>query len=223
MSSDYDASEFVDGDLGHIRPQSGSLGNPMPYHRAPTREEVDSKVAEAQQKLIELRRAQDELERERAALEETRRRQMEFQTGRQEMIQNLTRGLSLLEEAELESRREVDQTAKTLAGLKDALGKIQAVHEESWNKDNFQVELTRALTALENGRMEWNTARLKFPVLSGTASNTSDVPFPAQSPGTLLDRYTFGDLCRVGFALTWPLAAVALLALGALAAVLFRH
>ena len=52
--------------------------------RAPTREEVDSKVAEAQQKLAELKRAQEDLERERSALEEVRRRQMEFQNGRKE-------------------------------------------------------------------------------------------------------------------------------------------
>lgn len=221
MSSDYDASEFVDGDVGSRRPQSAVPGNPVPYHRAPTREEVDSKVAEAQQKLIELRRAQEELERERAALEETRRRQMEFQTGRQEMIQNLTRGLSLLEEAELEARREVDQTAKTLAGLKEALTKIQAVREESWNKENFQVELTRALTALENGRMEWNAARLKYPVLSGTPVEKGGVAPAGQAAGTLFDRYTFSELCRLGFALTWPLAAVALLALGVMAIVLF--
>lgn len=223
MSSDYDASEFVDGDLGSRRPQSAAPGSPVPYHRAPTREEVDSKVAEAQQKLIELRRAQEELERERAALEETRRRQMEFQTGRQEMIQNLTRGLTLLEEAELEARREVEQTTKTLAGLKEALSKIQAVHEETWNKENFQVELTRALTALENGRMEWNAARLRYPVLSGANPEKGGGTTSNQTAGTLFDRYTFGELCRLGFALTWPLAAVALMALGVMALVLFKR
>ena len=223
MSSDYDASEFVDGDLGARRTQSAAPGNPVPYQRATTREEVDSKVAEAQQKLIELRRAQEELERERAALEETRRRQMEFQTGRQEMIQNLTRGLTLLEEAELEARREVDQTTKTLAAMKDALSKIQAIREETWNKENFQVELTRALTALENGRMEWNTARLNYPVLSGATPDKGGVAPSSQASGTLFDRYTFGELCRLGFALTWPLAVVALLALGVMAIVLFKR
>ena len=97
MSSDYDATEFIDGDFEsrpspHPAASSGALQLP----RAPTREEVDSKVAETQQKLVELRRAQEELERERAALEETRRRQAEFQTGRKEMMQSLTRGVGLL-------------------------------------------------------------------------------------------------------------------------------
>src|SRR5262245_28580604 len=111
MSSDYDASEFVDTDLQGQR-ASSSAGASL--RRAPTREEVDSKVAEAQQKLMELKREQEALERERAGLEETRRRQMEFQTGRQEMIQNLTRGLGLLEESELAARRDAEQMTKTV-------------------------------------------------------------------------------------------------------------
>ena len=68
MSSDYDATEFIDGDLqGHKPADPAAPPGAGPAQRAPTREEVDSKVAEAQQKLAELRRAQEELERERAA------------------------------------------------------------------------------------------------------------------------------------------------------------
>src|SRR5438552_12729620 len=151
MPSDYDATEFVDGDFQtHLpAPSAGRL------ERAPTREEVDSKVAAAQQRLAELKREKDEVERERAALEETRRRQMEFQAGRAEMIQNLTRGVGLLEEAEFSARRDAEQMAKALLELRDALTKVEAIREEIWTRDNFDVELTRALTVLENARMEW--------------------------------------------------------------------
>src|SRR5512139_718203 len=114
MSSNYDATEFVDGDFeGRRLPHSAASGGAA--GSAPSREEVDSKVLEAQQKLAELKRAQETLERERAALEETRRRQAEFQTGRQEVVQQLTRGLGLLEEAEFSARRDAEQMAKTLA------------------------------------------------------------------------------------------------------------
>src|SRR5512140_1991950 len=205
MSSEYDATEFVDGDFqAQKSPYSATpLGGGQPQ-RAPTREEVDSRVAEAQQKLAELKRAQEELERQRAALEETRRRQIEFQTGRQEMIHNLTRGLGLLEEAEFSARRDAEQMANALVDLRDALSKIEAVHEEAWTKDNLNTELTRALTALENARMEWNTARLKFPILSsppqdGSASN----PSGAVPTASLLAAHSFGELCRIGLGLTW--------------------
>ena len=225
MSSEYDPTEFVDGDLQAQKPAhsalSGGAGQPL---RAPTREEVAAELARKQQELAAIIREKEEKERERAALEETRRRQMEFHTGREEMIQNLTRGLGLLGEAEFGARRDAEQMAKALADLREALDKVQAIHEETWTKDNFSVELTRALTALENARMEWNAARLKFPVLSGQAAESGAAAPGAAAPApSFLATHSFGELCRVGLALTWPLAAVALLALAALLIALMRH
>jgi hypothetical protein len=114
--------------------------------------------------------------------------------------------------------------AKVLADLRDALGKIQAVNEETWTRDNFNAELTRALTTLENARMEWNAARLKFPVVSGQS--------PEAAPGgglaetgvrSLFSAYSFNDWCRLGFAVTWPLATVVALALIVLVVILARR
>lgn len=225
MPTEYDATEFVDTDFHNPKaayppPASSPTGGNF---RAPTREEVDSRVSEAQRKLAELKRAQEELERERAALEEVRRRQTEFQTGRQEMIQNLTRGLGLLEEAEFAARRDAEQMSKTVAELRDALAKVQAINEEVWSKEQFNVELTRALTTLENARMEWNSARLKFGVLSGETS-ASNLNSTGRAAGGKPDLAAlgFGELCKLGLAFTWPLAVVALLGLGVLVAILLR-
>jgi hypothetical protein len=217
MAPEYDATEFVDTDFQAHQTPGASLTDPL---RAPTREEVDRKVVEAQQKLAELKRAQEDLERERAALEELRRRQLEFQNGRQEMVRNLTRGLGLLEEAEFNARRDAEQMVKTVTDFRDALDKIQAIHDETWTKDNFSIELTRGLTTIENARMEWNAARLKFSVLDGEAkekSETGPVSAPALSP---FANASFGELCKFGLAMTWPLV---LIALGVLVAVLMRH
>jgi hypothetical protein len=225
MSSDYDATEFIDGDLqGQRPPNPAAPPGAAPAQRAPTREEVDSKLAEAQQKLAGLRRAQEELERERATLEETRRRQREFQTGRVEMVQNLTRGLGLLEEAEFTARRDAEQMAKALADLRDALSKVQAINEETWTHDNFNAELTRALTTLENARMEWNAARLKFPAVSGQSpEGAPGAGLPEAGVRSLFDTHSFSDWCRLSFAVTWPLATVVALALAALVVLLLRR
>jgi hypothetical protein len=222
MAADYDATEFVDDDFqAHKSPYSQSQLAATP-HRAPSREEVDTRVAEAQQKLAELKRAQEELERERATLEETRRRQVEFQTGREEMLESLTRGIGLIEEAEFTARCDAEQMGKTLAAFREALAKVQAIKEEGWTKDNFGVELTRALTILENARMEWNGARLKYPVLANTkVKEPSAEPTPELGP--LVAGHTFGELCRLGFALTWPLAIVLAAGLTGIAVILLRR
>jgi predicted nuclease with TOPRIM domain len=224
--SDYDPTDFVDNDFqAHKAPRAMTATGAGGPQRAPTREEVDSRVVEAQQKLAELKRAQEELERERSTLEETRRRQMEFQTSRQELIHSLTRGLGLLEETEFNARRDAEQMAKALADLRDALSKIEAIHEETWTKDNFNVELTRALTVIENARMEWNSSRLKFPVLSGQIpaepQTAADTP-PAREQPLLAQRGFFG-LCKVGLALTWPVVLAVLAALGVFLALWFSR
>src|SRR5690348_6566608 len=109
MPTEFDASDFVDSDFQPSRKATYTSTMTAPRddsERPPTREEVDSRVSETHSKLAELKRAQEELERERANLEELRRRQVEFQTGRDEMLQNLTRGLGLLEESEFAARRD---------------------------------------------------------------------------------------------------------------------
>jgi hypothetical protein len=225
MAAEYDATEFIDTDFeAHKAPSPFAATTSSDPLRAPTREEVDRKVVEAQQKLAELKRAQEDLERERAALEELRRRQLEFQNGRQEMVNNLTRGLGLLEEAEFNARRDSEQMTKTMTDFRDALDKIQNVRDETWTKENFQMELTRALTIVENARMEWNSARLKLPALAGEAaqkkSEVETAPQPVVSP---FAGMSFGELCKFGLAMTWPLLIVALGALGIFIAILLRR
>ncbi len=224
MATEYDAAEFVDTDFHSPQSPYATTATAVSgsnSFRAPSREEVDNRVVEAQQKLAELKRAQEELERERVALEEVRRRQTELQTGRQEMIQHLTRGLGLLEEAEFGARRDAEQMSKSIGELRDALGKVQAINEESWAKESFDIELTRALTTLENARMEWNTARLKFGVLSGSDSDRgSGAQNPTAAANPFFAPKSFFELCKLGLAFTWPLVLVALLALGAMLAIL---
>jgi multidrug efflux pump subunit AcrA (membrane-fusion protein) len=217
--SDFDPADFVDDDFQARKAQAASGAS----SRAPTREEVDTRVSDTQQKLVELKRAQEELERERSALEETRRRQMEFQTGRHEMIHNLTRGLGLLEEAEFTARRDAEQMAKTIADFRDVLSKIEVVREETWTTENFNVELTRALTSIENGRMEWNAARLKFPILTGEKPPGVAAGEASAPEAISVSNRSFSELCKLGLALTWPLALIALAALGVFVAILLSH
>jgi hypothetical protein len=223
MASNYDTTEFVDADFqAHKGPPSAS-GFAGLSPRAPTREEVDLKVTEAQQKLAELKRAQEELERERASLEETRRRQSEFQTGRSEMIQHLARGLTLLEKAEFDARQDAEQMKLVIAEFRAACTNLEAINEDSWSHESFGTELSRALACVENARMEWNAARLRFPILSGKAPETMESTGQTVSPVSMLDQMSLGKLCKVGLALTWPLAAVALMALGLMLFLVLRQ
>src|SRR5436190_7025079 len=216
MASEFDESDFVDGDFQAAKKSPFAAPQPGGAGRPPSREELDSRVTETQQRLMELKRAQEELERERATLEEARRRRTEFQTGREEMLQSLTRGVGFLEEAEFNARRDAEQMARTLCELREALTKVQTIHEETWTQENYNVELTRALTVIDNARMEWNAARLKWPLLSGPAAPEEDEVPAAKATAPSLESLDFFQLCKLGLAFTWPLVLVTLAALGVL-------
>jgi hypothetical protein len=225
----HDASEFVDSDFQSAQQSAFAAplaaapgGPPLRSNRPPTTEELAAMVSEKQIKLAELKRAQEELERERAGLEELRRRKMECQTGRDEMLQHLTRGIGLLEAAELSARRDAEQMARALSGFRDALSKVQSVNEQVWSQENFSVELTRALTTLENARMEWNAARLKFPLLSGIVPAGAEAAAPKAAP-SLLATAGLGQLCKIGLALTWPLVLLGLAGVAGLVLLLLRR
>jgi hypothetical protein len=68
--------------------------------------------------------------------------------------------------------------------------------------------------------MEWNSARLKWPVLSGQSQDQNAAKSAQSNP--LLATQSFVELCKVGLAFTWPLA-LALLAVTVLVILLLRH
>src|SRR5437764_14232721 len=116
MASQFDESDFVDSDFlaaqkAGYATGGGALKTPS-FNRPPTREELELKVSDTHVRLAELKRAQEELERQRAELEEAKRRRIEYQTGRSEMLQHLTRGVGLLEEGEFAARRDAVQMSK---------------------------------------------------------------------------------------------------------------
>ena len=181
--------------------------------RAPTREELDSQLTATQQDLAKLREAQEQLERAKAAIEEMRRRRGEFHTGREEMLQNLLRGVALLEQAEMNLRRDALQMGRTLEGLRGALGNVQGLNEQTWTDTTWETELARALAAIENARMEWNQARLAWSVLEEGSASAGQAAGSA-APVSLLTGLTTAQLARLGLAFNWP---VALLGLGVFA------
>jgi hypothetical protein len=128
------------------------------------------------------------------------------------MLQHLTRAVTLLEDAEFTARQEAEQLAKTLSELREHLAQLQDLEDQSWTQENYAVELTRALTNIENARMEYNAARLKWPLLSGANPANTATGATTPSPGPDLANLSFKTLCRVGLALTWPLVLVVVLA-----------
>lgn len=237
MASQFDESDFVDGDFvstqktfsttgfaaaptaaAPVAPSPAATTSPTAMNRPPSREEIETKVSDTQARLAELKRAQELLERERASLEEARRKRIEFQNGRAEMLEHLTRGVGILEESEITTRRNAEQMKQTVSDMRSALEKVHGLREDGWTDDNWQQELVKALTTLENARMEWNSARVKFAILDG-ALKAPEAEAKKNSVAALQEQ-SFFQLCKLGLALTWPVALV--VALGVAISLLWK-
>lgn len=226
MASKFDESEFIDADFQTAQREMGigtTANAGYQANRPPSREEIEARVSEAHTRLADLKRAQEQLERERAALEDVRRRRVEFQNGREEMLHHLTRGVDLLKEAEFSARREAEQMSKTLADLSEALARVESCREEQWTQENWNTELTRALTTLENARMEWNSARLKWPMLDGAMKPEGQQGEAQTGPMSFFEGKSFGELCSIGLALSWPVALATILGATVITVILLQR
>ena len=173
-------------------------------------EELDDQVSTLQTQLANLNHARDKLEREKATVEESRRRFSEFQTGREEMLHELTRSLGLLEEAQLDAQRDAEQMTRSIDDLRGALTKVDSLVEVDTHDEDWKVLLTRNLTTIENARMELNSARLKWTLLSGIRDDESQgftAPVQPGQTGLPLPK-SFAQLCLWGLALTWPMLLI---------------
>jgi DNA repair exonuclease SbcCD ATPase subunit len=172
----------------------------LPQHR----EEVDSKLDQAREHLLTLRRQQEELERQKSELEELRRKQEEYSRGRAEITDNLARGLLALERQQIESQRLAELSGKTIAAFRDYAEQIQQINDADWNSGNVRSELSRALGVLEGARLEYNRARSKLDCLNPAAGQDSE----AHPAGTTSKAVSKDEILRyacLGAAASAPL------------------
>lgn len=155
------------GSIATIVPEDGAALSivELPPHR----EEVDSKLEQARENLLTLRRQQEELERQKNELEELRRKQEEYGRGRADITDKLTRGLVALERQQVESQRLAELCSGTIDTFRDYSEQIQQINDEAWKSSNVRAELSKALGIIETARLEYNRAHAKLDCLNPAA------------------------------------------------------
>ena len=175
---------------------------------APSVEQLDDQVAQAQERLLALKRQAEQLEREKQKLEELSRKQEQFDTGRAEMVDKFTGSL-------VHIQRETDQTLKRLEILKNVqenfttyLHELEAINPKDWTPADLQKELSRALGAVEDARSVYVKAQAQVGADDEVATTGS--PYESELTG---GGHSFGYWLMAGFAFTLPLSALGLIGL----------
>ena len=183
-----------------ILSESGS-GAGLSVVDAPTcKQEVESRLDEAREQLLALRRQQEELDRQKSDLEELRRKQDEYARGRTEMIESLTRGLVLLEAEQTQAQRHAELCGTTSQAFRDYLEQLHSIRDEEWTSANVRSELSRALGVGDNARLEYNRARTKLECFAPPVEPVVDETAEAAIDWAEMLRYV-----RLGAAASAPL------------------
>jgi chromosome segregation ATPase len=184
----------------------------------PMDENMDQRVHIAQERLSRLRKEAEEIEREKVALEDLRRKQQGFLNGRTEMLERMSRAVALLDRETQDNRRKIEQMLVMRETFADHMDAVQSLTPEDWSRQNLQSELSRALGIIEDARMEYDRSMTRLQ--SYTHNPVAPVTAPAQHaaspavPTSLLpmgySRESFKQWAFYGLAFTAPVVGIAL-------------
>lgn len=170
------------------------------------RKGVTEQVARTSEELERLRQRQADLEKEKRALQELRQKHDDYTRGKQEMLEQLGEALLQLERDEVRSTQIVDLVASTRRRFKELFEEIEDIDEESWGEDHVGDELTRALTLLEDTRIEFKKSMVKIGTVMDTSERQSGSAGALEMavPGRASSR-SFGQWVKIGFAVSLPM------------------
>lgn len=211
--------EFVDTDLVSSAPPTegnGSNGNSKTQAQTSnSRAEIDARVEQARQQMLELRRQQEELERERQELEELRRREADFEAGKAEMVEELSRAVTSIEQEEFEIHKRSNQLGSFRQLFQDYVRQLQDIRENEWSRDELKGQLAKAVTVVEAARAEINKGRAQLDFLGGGVvqlpSDTTRAPAPILTAAP--EAFDFAAEVKRGFARYLPLILIGVAAL----------
>ncbi|OGV59438.1 MAG: hypothetical protein A2283_09235 [Lentisphaerae bacterium RIFOXYA12_FULL_48_11] len=211
-ASNARAEGLDDNDAIPVQPILGATLGKM----ARKKEEMSSQAANAAQEIERLRMRQEELEREKNALEELTRKQDQYERDKTDILEKLEKSLVAMEREESQATRMVELLSESRSRFKNTLTDIRAINEELWGDHNFTDELNRSVALIEAARMDYKKALAKIEAANWHVSPADGAEKTALDamgfePGVEKD---FGYWIKIGFAVSLPLMAMVVVVLG---------
>ncbi len=126
-------------------------------------EHIDEKVHQAEAQEQHLKRQLEQIERQKRELEELGRRQEQFNIGKAEFVDKLTRALVVVEREAFEANKRVESLETIRVSFAQHLENIESINPKAWDGMDIHRELTRALASVDDARAEYAKS---FPKVS---------------------------------------------------------
>jgi hypothetical protein len=195
-------------------PEPSKVSGPYLDLEEENAEDLGEEVQKTNTELEKLKRQLEDIEKQKLRLEELKKRQDELESGRTEMADKLTRSLVTVQREAEEAQKRLEQLNSIHNSFTQHLRYIEAINPKSWGAVDLPKELSKALSAVEDARVDYIKAQAKIAV-----EGSPDVPATAGLPGSFEQDYGFAEergfsyWLKSGFAFTLPLQIMGLLAL----------
>ena len=176
-------------------------------------EDIGQELQQRQQELILLQRQQQELEQRKRQLEELNTRRTELIHGQREIRERLLRAIVILERAEGQSRKEVEQMHETRQTFSEQLAEIHAIDPSEWSPSSIEEELSRALAKVDQAQAVYTQSRAKLDALRGRDLEPDSALGDEARTSASSGPESFSDNLLRGLAFNLPLIAALLLGL----------
>ncbi|MEM6822673.1 MAG: hypothetical protein AAF558_12120 [Verrucomicrobiota bacterium] len=168
-------------------------------------EDLTRELVEHQDRLLALKRQQEEVEVRKRELEELSQRRAELAAGQKSMREKLTRAVNLLERAEYDTQREIETIHNTRSNFKEHLESIEKINPKDWEPEEVDEQLTLCLSIIDHAQASYNQSRVKLESISGRLGHYEQIDDDDEGELIDSDHPPFLELVRRGFAFSLPL------------------
>jgi hypothetical protein len=203
------------GSKFYMPPDPSKVSGPYLDLEEENAEDLGEEVQKTNTELEKLKRQLEDIEKQKLRLEELKKRQDELEAGRTEMTDKLTRSLVTVQREAEEAQKRLEQLNAIHNSFTQHLRYIEAINPKSWGAVDLPKELSKALSAVEDARVDFVKAQARIAV---ETASPEVAPAPTLS-GSFESDYTFseergfGYWLKSGFAFTLPLQIIGLAAL----------
>src|SRR6188768_2535630 len=121
-----------------------------------------------QEELLKLRQQLERTERETSQLDNQRRKEERFTTGRSDLTEKLSRSLVRLERELYSSQKAIEEITAARDQFQHHLEVLKALQPEAWQRGDLDGEIDRAIAAIDDAEVEFGkTSRRLAATLPG--------------------------------------------------------
>ena len=199
--------------MNRSRPSSSDDQPGLPMGSGGTMENIGQELEQRQQQLLALQRQQADLEARKRQLEELNTRRTELLHGQRDIRERLLRAIVILERAESQGRKEVEQMHETRQNFSEQLAEINAIDPSEWSPSSIEEELSRALAKVDQASAVYTQSRAKLDALRGRDLEPTESAEEGGTTSSSSASDSFSDNLTRGLAFNLPLIVALLLGL----------